>query len=131
MWGHGLQASPNPSTLHNAHPVRRTLPAVAVDFCNQPDGMLPWARTCPELWAAEIYTEHGGVVTTVSDAVGAVHNPKGLDILALRRHIAEGNKLVEFSGGEGAVSCAHACERKLIHRRHLKAAIQHWHGRQQ
>jgi hypothetical protein len=43
------------------------------------------------------------VVTTVSDAVGAVHNPKGLDILALRRHIAEGNKLVEFSGGEAAV----------------------------
>lgn len=52
--------------------------------------------------AAEIYTEHGGVVTTVSDAVGAVHNPKGLDILALRRHIAEGNKLAEFNGGEAA-----------------------------
>jgi glutamate dehydrogenase/leucine dehydrogenase len=46
------------------------------------------------------------VVTTVSDAVGAVHNPKGLDILALRRHIAEGNKLVEFSGGEAVVAGA-------------------------
>lgn len=50
-------------------------------------------------WAAEIFTEHGGIVTTVSDASGALHNPKGLDIVALRRHVAEGFKLTEFKGG--------------------------------
>lgn len=51
-------------------------------------------------WAAEIYTEHGGIVTTVSDASGALHNPKGLDIIALRRHLASGWRLTDFSDGE-------------------------------
>ncbi len=51
-------------------------------------------------WAAELYAEQGGIVTTVSDASGALHNPKGLDIVALRRHVAEGYKLTEFKGGE-------------------------------
>lgn len=51
-------------------------------------------------WAAEIFTEQGGIVTTVSDATGAVHNPHGLDIVALRKHYAGAWKLAEFSGGE-------------------------------
>lgn len=51
-------------------------------------------------WAAELFTDQGGIVTTVSDATGAVHNPNGLDIVALRKHYAGSWKLAEFSGGE-------------------------------
>jgi glutamate dehydrogenase (NAD(P)+) len=54
-------------------------------------------------WAAELYAEQGGIVTTVSDASGALHNPTGLDIVALRRHVAEGYKLTEFKGGQAMV----------------------------
>lgn len=50
-------------------------------------------------WAAEIYTEQGGIVTTVSDASGAMHNDAGLDIVALRKHLAGGWKLTDFPGG--------------------------------
>ena len=98
-------------------------------------------------WAAELFTEHGGIVTTVSDATGALHNPKvpdsihpnrglckpkscrhncsqelvrllhwdgspvfytnvrasiskqGLDIIALRRHLASGWRLTDYPGG--------------------------------
>lgn len=47
-------------------------------------------------WAAEILYEQGGKVIAVSDAFGGVHNDKGLDITALRKHIAAGGKLQDF-----------------------------------
>ncbi len=50
-------------------------------------------------WAAEIFEEHGGKVIAVSDAFGAVYNENGLDIKALRRHIADGDLLSAFSEG--------------------------------
>jgi Glutamate/Leucine/Phenylalanine/Valine dehydrogenase len=50
-------------------------------------------------WAAEIFHEHGGKLQAVSDAFGAVYNEKGLDIPALRRHIANRNSLESFPGG--------------------------------
>ena len=50
-------------------------------------------------WAAEIYTEQGGIVTTVSDASGALHNDAGLDIVALRKHLAGGWKLTDYPNG--------------------------------
>lgn len=53
-------------------------------------------------WAAEILTEHGGKVTAVSDAFGAIQNENGLDIKALRAHVAAGKPLAEFGGG-GAI----------------------------
>lgn len=63
-------------------------------------------------WAAEIYQEQGGIVTTVCDAEGALHNPDGLDIKALREHYSEG-KLNEFSGGASTLV-------GLVLSRHLK-----------
>lgn len=51
-------------------------------------------------WAADLYHAAGGKVIAVSDVSGAVFNPKGLDIPALRRHIANKNKLESFPGGE-------------------------------
>lgn len=48
-------------------------------------------------------------MTTVSDAVGAIHNPKGLDIIALRRHVAEGNKLADYNGGENPLPSPNLC----------------------
>lgn len=54
-------------------------------------------------WAAQIFEEHGGKVLAVSDAFGAVYNEKGLDIKALRRHIAEGDLLSAFSEGADTV----------------------------
>jgi glutamate dehydrogenase (NAD(P)+) len=39
----------------------------------------------------------GGVkVIAVGDRYGAIHNPKGLDIAALSRHVAEGKRLCDF-----------------------------------
>ena len=50
-------------------------------------------------WAAEIFQEHGGKVVAVSDAGGAIANEAGLDILALRRHLAGKNPLSTFVDG--------------------------------
>lgn len=50
-------------------------------------------------WAAELFTEEKGRVVAVSDAFGATHNDAGLDILALRAHVASGGKLADFAGG--------------------------------
>ena len=54
-------------------------------------------------YAAEIYAEQGGKVIAVSDAFGAVRNEAGLDVKALRRHLAEGGDLASFP--EGARPC--------------------------
>lgn len=51
-------------------------------------------------WAGEIFEEQGGKVVAVSDAFGAIYNEHGLDIKALRRHIADGDLLSAFSEGE-------------------------------
>ena len=50
-------------------------------------------------WASEIFQEQGGKVVAVSDAFGAIHNEKGLDIKALRKHIASGTALKDFPEG--------------------------------
>mmetsp|Transcript_11863 Transcript_11863/g.25473 ORF Transcript_11863/g.25473 Transcript_11863/m.25473 type:complete len:449 (-) Transcript_11863:687-2033(-) len=47
-------------------------------------------------WAADILQEQGGKVVAVSDVSGAIHNDKGINIKALRQHIASGKALVEF-----------------------------------
>src|SRR5262249_31241459 len=41
----------------------------------------------------------GVKVLAVSDRFGAVHNPRGLDIAALARHVAAGGKVTGFAGG--------------------------------
>ncbi|CAK0786719.1 hypothetical protein CVIRNUC_009933 [Coccomyxa viridis] len=51
-------------------------------------------------WASEIFQEQGGKVVAVSDAFGAIYNEKGLDIKALRKHIASGTALKDFPEGE-------------------------------
>lgn len=48
-------------------------------------------------WAAELIAEQGGKVTAISDVHGAVHNEKGIDIKALRAHVAAGKPLAEFA----------------------------------
>ncbi len=59
-------------------------------------------------WAAELITEQGGKVTAISDVHGAVHNEKGIDIKALRAHVAAGKPLAEFA--EAAVGGARGME---------------------
>ena len=51
-------------------------------------------------WAAEIFEEHGGKVLAVSDANSAIFNEKGLDIVALRRHVASKQPLSIFPEGD-------------------------------
>lgn len=41
-------------------------------------------------WAGDILTEHGGKVLAVSDVNSALFNEGGLDIKALRAHLAQG-----------------------------------------
>ena len=50
-------------------------------------------------WAAELFEEEKGRVVAVSDAFGATHNDAGLDVKALRAHVAAGGKLADFAGG--------------------------------
>lgn len=50
-------------------------------------------------WASEIFQEQGGKVLAVSDAFGAIHNENGLNIKALRKHIADGKALKDFPEG--------------------------------
>ena len=54
-------------------------------------------------WAAEMLHVRGGRVLCVSDRDGAIHNEKGLDIPALRRHLRAGppfgGSLLSFPGG--------------------------------
>ena len=59
-------------------------------------------------WAAEMLHVRGGRVLCVSDRDGAIHNEQGLDIHALRRHVAAappfGGSLLSFPGGLCALS---------------------------
>ena len=53
-------------------------------------------------WAAELFAEEGAVVVAVSDAFSAVRaagENAGLDIKALRAHVAGGGRLEDFPGG--------------------------------
>ena len=54
-------------------------------------------------WAAELFEEAGARVVAVSDAFGAVRSAdggsSGLDIPALRAHVAAGGALADFPGG--------------------------------
>ncbi|MHC5010880.1 MAG: Glu/Leu/Phe/Val family dehydrogenase [Planctomycetota bacterium] len=51
-------------------------------------------------FAAGFVHEAGGKVTAVSDVLGGISNPEGLDIPALRQHVAETGTVVEFPGTE-------------------------------
>ena len=53
-------------------------------------------------WAAELFAEEGAVVVAVSDAFSAVRaagENAGLDVKALRAHVASGGRLEDFPGG--------------------------------
>lgn len=50
-------------------------------------------------WAAELLQEQGGKVVAVSDVNSAIVNEKGLDVKALRQHVASGKPLGEFKEG--------------------------------
>lgn len=62
-------------------------------------------------WAAQIFHENGGKVIAVADAFGAIINEAGLDIPSLRRHVADGGALTEFS--EGASCTGGSCRDSL------------------
>ncbi len=42
----------------------------------------------------------GAKILSISDAYGAVHNPEGIDIAELDRHMAVSHKIVGFKGGD-------------------------------
>ena len=47
-----------------------------------------------------LQTEDGSLITAISERDGAVVNPQGLDVAAVREHIAETGGVKGFSGGE-------------------------------
>jgi glutamate dehydrogenase (NAD(P)+) len=51
-------------------------------------------------WTARIITELGCKLIGVSNTTGAIHSEDGIDPDILLRHIADGGKLVEYSGAE-------------------------------
>jgi glutamate dehydrogenase (NAD(P)+) len=50
--------------------------------------------------AARKFVEDGARVVAVSDVSGGLYNPKGVDIAALDKLLAEGGKFSDFKGGE-------------------------------
>jgi glutamate dehydrogenase (NAD(P)+) len=50
--------------------------------------------------AARLLAQHGGKIVCVSDIGGAVHNPEGLDVLRLFKHVEQNGSVVGFDGGE-------------------------------
>ena len=59
--------------------------------------------------SARLPNRHAHVTCTTADAYGAVHNDKGLDIPALRKHLTEGGKLQDFPGGEQCLPIEGGC----------------------
>lgn len=51
-------------------------------------------------WAAQVLHEMGGKVIAVNNVGGGLYNENGIDIPALRAHIAQGGMLHEFPGGQ-------------------------------
>lgn len=51
------------------------------------------------LWTAQYLHEAGGKVIAIADIDSAIRNDAGLDIPALRRHVASGKPLKDFPGG--------------------------------
>lgn len=49
-------------------------------------------------WAARIFQEKGGHVVAVSDVDGGIHNPGGLDVGALVKHVAQTGRVANFEG---------------------------------
>jgi len=50
--------------------------------------------------AARLMWDEGCTITAVSDVYGGIHNPRGLDLPALERHLAATGKVVGFPGAE-------------------------------
>jgi glutamate dehydrogenase (NAD(P)+) len=48
--------------------------------------------------AAELLYLDGAKIIAVSDVFGAIHNPDGIDIAALKKHVGETGKVVGFEG---------------------------------
>jgi len=48
--------------------------------------------------AADLLHEDGARVIAISDVFGAIYNPKGIDIPALRKHVSETGKIIGFEG---------------------------------
>lgn len=51
-------------------------------------------------FASQLLSEQGAKIIAVSDVTGGVRNPGGLNIPALRAHVAEAGGVVNFAGGE-------------------------------
>jgi len=51
-------------------------------------------------WAARLFAEQGGRIVATSDVTGAIRNPEGLDVAALKRHVEKTRGVVGFAGGE-------------------------------
>jgi glutamate dehydrogenase (NAD(P)+) len=55
-------------------------------------------------YTTRFLAEQGAKIVAVSDAYGAIHNPGGLDVAELDRHVAVARKVVGFKGGEAATN---------------------------
>ncbi|MFQ5553781.1 MAG: Glu/Leu/Phe/Val dehydrogenase dimerization domain-containing protein [Acidimicrobiia bacterium] len=51
-------------------------------------------------WAASLLAERGALIVAVSDVSGAVRNREGIDVAALRDHVAQTDGVASFEGGE-------------------------------
>lgn len=65
--------------------------------------------------AAKFLTEEdGSIVTAVIERAGVIRNPKGIDIQALKDHLAAGAELKDFTGGNfdknGSVALTDKCD---------------------
>ena len=50
--------------------------------------------------AAQALARYGAKIIAVSDAIGGIHNPKGIDLMALEQHVAQNKTVVGFPEAE-------------------------------
>ncbi len=51
-------------------------------------------------WTARLMAEQGAKIVAVSDVTGAVHDPRGLDLVALQAHVKATRGVKGFAGAE-------------------------------
>ncbi|WP_022948882.1 Glu/Leu/Phe/Val family dehydrogenase [Methylohalobius crimeensis] len=51
-------------------------------------------------WAAHFFHRAGAKIVAVSDVRGAIYNPEGIDVVALREHVRRYGAILGFEGGD-------------------------------
>jgi len=61
-------------------------------------------------YAAKLIQEGGGIIVGLAEYEGAIHNPKGLDVVAVHKHRKETGSILNFPGAQNITNTLDALE---------------------